>query len=67
MEQKALQELKFLLEEKRLEGLDIVKIKGTEWFRVKKGRLRVFFNYKNEIELQVKDVRTRDEKTYKDF
>ena len=65
-ELETLQAVKFLLEDKRLAGLDIVKVKGTEWFRVRKGRLRVFFNYKTDGELQIKDVKTRDEKTYRD-
>ncbi len=56
-----------LLVKSETEGLDILKLSGKDsLFRVKKGNFRIRFKYKPDGSIDVKDIKRRSEKTYKD-
>jgi mRNA-degrading endonuclease RelE of RelBE toxin-antitoxin system len=57
-------ELLNLLDSKKEGGLNIVKIKNTDFYRLKKGNYRVIF-HREQGEVVVDSIRLRDEKTYK--
>jgi mRNA-degrading endonuclease RelE of RelBE toxin-antitoxin system len=59
--------LMVLLSHKQLEGLDIVKIKESPYYRLRKGRFRIIFYYGAREEFIIKTVRIRNEKTYKNI
>lgn len=51
----------------QLEGCDVVQLKGNKnIFRLKKGRIRIFFE-KYKKEFIVKKICYRDDQTYSDF
>jgi len=45
-------------------GLNIEKIEGTDFFRAKKGRLRVIFHYVKKSAI-IDSIKLRNERTYK--
>jgi len=54
---------RFLGEEK---GLDIKKISGTDFYRLKRGRFRIIFHY-NEGRKKIDSIKLRDEGIYKNL
>ena len=50
-----------LLENK--EGLDVAKIKNTDFYRVRKGRFRIIFHREDGIVID--SIKIRNENTYK--
>jgi len=55
-----------LLDGKQTKGLNIVKVKDTDFYRIKKGKYRIIFHHE-EREVIVDSIRLRDEKTYRDL
>jgi len=51
--------------ENSTEGFNVVKLKGSDFFRARKARWRFIFHYENHV-LIIDNIRLRDEKTYKD-
>ncbi|MBI4090899.1 MAG: hypothetical protein HY422_02645 [Candidatus Komeilibacteria bacterium] len=47
-----------------LRGLDIVKIKNTNFFRVRSGTFRLIFHREKNGDVIVDSIRMRNEKTY---
>ena len=45
-------------------GLDIIKVKDSDFFRLKKGRFRIIFHYYQK-DIIIDSVKIRNEKTYK--
>jgi len=45
-------------------GLDVKKIKGTEFYRLRSGRFRIIFHKENK-EIIIDGIKLRDENTYK--
>ncbi|MBU3918804.1 hypothetical protein KKC63_02775 [Patescibacteria group bacterium] len=45
-------------------GLNIAKIKTTDFYRLRAGRFRIIFHY-NQTEIIVDSIKQRDKKTYK--
>ncbi len=48
-------------------GLIVKKLKGSDFYRVRKGSFRVIFHYNNNGDIVIDSIRLRNEKTYKDF
>jgi mRNA-degrading endonuclease RelE of RelBE toxin-antitoxin system len=48
-------------------NFDIKKIRGSEFFRARKGRFRFILHYTEGGEIRIDTIRLRDEKTYRDF
>lgn len=48
---------------KDAKGLDIKKIKNTEFYRLRSGRFRIIFH--KEKDIVIDNIRFRDENTYK--
>ena len=47
-------------------GLNIKKLKGTDFFRLRSGRFRIIFHYEdNSKEIIIDSIKLRDENTYK--
>ena len=46
------------------EGLDIIKIKNSDFYRLKTGDFRIIFHYENG-EVVIDAIKLRNEKTYK--
>lgn len=55
-----------LLEHNQTKNLNIIKVKNTDFYRLKKGKYRVIFHYE-EREVVVDSIRLRDEKTYRNL
>ena len=47
-------------------GLTIKKLKGSDFYRLRKGNFRIIFHYGNGA-VEIDSIRLRDEKTYRDF
>lgn len=45
-------------------GMNIIKIKDTDFFRIKKGKFRIIFHYNNDNVI-IDSVKLRNENTYK--
>jgi len=45
-------------------GLDIIKVKDSDFYRLKKGNFRIIFHYENKIVI-IDSIKIRNEKTYK--
>jgi len=45
-------------------GLNIVKIKGSDFFRLRNGNFRIIFHYESK-EVIIDSIKVRNEKTYK--
>jgi len=46
------------------EGLDIKKLKNTDFYRLRSGRFRIIYHKENEENI-IDSIRLRDENTYK--
>jgi len=46
------------------EGLDIKKLKDTDFYRLRSGRFRIIYHKENK-EIIIDAIKLRDEKTYK--
>ena len=63
-ERKLLKEVISELVVGKVEGKDIIKIKDTDFLRLKKGKFRIIFHYdKNNVIID--SVRIRNENTYR--
>lgn len=49
---------------KKTEGMNIVKIEDTDFFRLKKRKFMIIFHYNNK-DIIIDSIRLRNEKTYK--
>ncbi len=47
-------------------GFNVKKLKGSDFYRARKGRWRFIFHYE-EGEIVIDSIRLRDEKTYRDI
>jgi mRNA-degrading endonuclease RelE of RelBE toxin-antitoxin system len=47
------------------EGFNVTKLKGSEFYRARKGRWRFIFHYEGK-DIVIDSIRLRDEKTYRD-
>jgi len=52
--------------EKSTVGFNVKKLKGSDFYRARKGRWRFIFHYEGD-EIVVDSIRLRDEKTYRDI
>lgn len=48
------------------DGLDINKIVGSDFFRLRTGNFRIIFHYEKETVI-IDAIKLRNEKTYKDY
>ncbi|MEK9165956.1 MAG: hypothetical protein AAB525_03845 [Patescibacteria group bacterium] len=62
-----LKHLLFLLIHKHFYGLQITKLRGKAYFRVKKGVFRIIFTYDKDGDVVVKQIERRNESTYKNL
>ena len=46
-------------------GCNVTKLKGSDFYRARKGRWRFIFHYEG-TEVVIDNIRLRDEKTYRD-
>ena len=49
---------------KKTEGMNIVKIEDTDFFRLKKRKFMIIFHYNNK-DIIIDSIKLRNEKTYK--
>lgn len=49
----------------KLESLDMRKVSGTEFYRIRYGRYRIIFKYEEKIIIET--IRFKDENTYKNL
>jgi len=63
-ERKLLNEITNKLLSSDHKGLVIKKLKGGDFYRLRKGRFRIIFHYEKES-ISIVSIRLRDEKTYK--
>ncbi len=56
-----------LLEKREFSGLQIKKLRGTFYYRLRHGRLRVIFWYNENNDFEVEKIEYRKESTYKDL
>ncbi|MBI4359702.1 MAG: hypothetical protein HY564_01240 [Candidatus Jacksonbacteria bacterium] len=56
-----------LLEKREFFGLQIKKLRGTFYYRVRHGRFRIIFWYNENNDFEVVKVEYRKESTYKDL
>lgn len=54
-----------LLNKRRI--LDVKKLKGSEFYRLKKGKLRIIFHHDLSKNIIIDSIRLRREDTYKDY
>jgi len=52
---------------KEHKGLVVKKLKGTDFYRVRKGSFRIIFHYSDSKDVIVDSIRLRNENTYRDF
>lgn len=52
---------------KEHKGLIVKKLKGTDFYRVRKGSFRIIFHYSDSKDVIIDSIRLRNENTYKDF
>lgn len=50
---------------KKGEGLNIKKLQGSDFYRLRKKRFRIIFHHNASREIIIDSSRLRDEKTYK--
>jgi len=61
------EEVLLKINKSQFNGLNLVKLKGySDIFRVRRGRIRIIFQQKNE-EINILTIERRSEKTYRDF
>lgn len=51
--------------EKNPGSFNVTKLKGSDFYRARKGRWRLIFHYEGK-EVVIDNIRLRDEKTYRD-
>lgn len=56
-----------LLLNKKFSGLNITKIVGTEFYRVRVEKYRIIYFFDSSQEVQIIAIRNRDEGTYKNL
>lgn len=66
-ERQAIKQLIVLLKQKQFTGLDIVKIKSSDYYCLRKGRFRIIFYFDHINRVVIKKVQIRNEKTYKNL
>jgi mRNA-degrading endonuclease RelE of RelBE toxin-antitoxin system len=44
-------------------GLDVIKVKDSDFYRLKKGNFRIIFHYENKV-VVIDSIKIRNEKTY---
>jgi mRNA-degrading endonuclease RelE of RelBE toxin-antitoxin system len=49
----------------KLDNMDMKKVSGTEFYRVRYGRYRIIFKYEEKIIIET--IRVKDENTYKNL
>lgn len=49
------------------DGLSIKKLKGSDFYRLRKRNFRIIFHYGKDGSMEIDSIRLRDEKTYRDF
>ena len=54
-----------LIDKNRRENLDIKKLKGSDFFRARKGNFRVIFHFDSSGEVVVDSIKLRSKNTYK--
>ncbi|MDO8664123.1 MAG: hypothetical protein Q7K44_01015 [Candidatus Liptonbacteria bacterium] len=47
-------------------GLQIKKLSGSDFYRLRKGIFRIIFHYENEVSI-IDSIRIKNEKTYRGF
>jgi len=47
-------------------GFSVTKLKGSDFYRARKGRWRFIFHYEGK-DIVIDNIRLRDEKTYRDI
>ena len=52
--------------QRKTQGLNIQKVSGTEFFRLKKRNFRILFHWEDK-DIVIDSVRLRNEKTYKNL
>ena len=50
---------------KRSTDVNSVKIKNTNFYRVRSGRFRIIFHYKKDNKPEIDSIKLKDENTYK--
>lgn len=53
--------------DKKYKGLVVKKLKGSDFYRIRKGSFRVIFHYSDNGDVVIDSIRLRNENTYKDF
>jgi len=48
-------------------NLNIKKLKGSDFYRLRKGKFRIIFHYGSTREINIDSIRMCGENTYKDF
>lgn len=48
-------------------SLNIIKLKGSDFYRIRQGNFRVIFHYNSRKEIIVDSIRLRQENTYKNY
>lgn len=48
------------------DGLNIKKLSGSDFYRLRKGIFRIIFHYKNKIPI-IDSIRLKNEKTYRQY
>lgn len=48
-------------------GLNIKKLKGSDFYRLRKGDFRIIFHYDSSKNIMIDSIRVRRENTYRDF
>jgi len=52
--------------EQSIDGFNVKKLQGSDFYRARKGRWRFIFHYEGH-EIVIDSIRLRDEKTYRDI
>lgn len=63
----ALREDISLLLLRKHKSINIKKLQGSDFFRLRKGKFRIIFHYKESGDVIIDAVRIKGEDTYKDF
>jgi len=56
-----------MLIQKEHKGINILKLKNSDFYRAKKGSFRIIFHYNSKKEVIIDSIKLRKENTYKDF
>ncbi len=66
-ERQALLAIIDILLSKNHKGLAIKKLKGSDFYRLRKGAFRIIFHYNEHNDVEIDSIRLCKEDTYKDF